>query len=127
MRLDCKEESTQNEITAAGSGHPDDYDDTEDDEMEPSNANITSSTNAAPYVPANAYADAIASYVQTAPLPPEAPVGDKYQRLGFWRCRLCTSQKYLNAPPPKVSFLPVQIIMLGSLETCPETVKSQKR
>lgn len=29
------------------------------------------------------------------------PGGSAYQRLGHWMCTLCTSQKYLQAPPPK--------------------------
>ncbi|KAH8743771.1 hypothetical protein F5883DRAFT_722524 [Diaporthe sp. PMI_573] len=29
------------------------------------------------------------------------PGGSTYQRLGHWMCTLCTSQKYLQAPPPK--------------------------
>lgn len=31
----------------------------------------------------------------------DGPAGNEFKRLGGWRCRLCTSQKYLNAPPPK--------------------------
>lgn len=31
----------------------------------------------------------------------DGPAGSEFKRLGGWRCRLCTSQKYLNAPPPK--------------------------
>lgn len=30
-----------------------------------------------------------------------APRGSTYTRLGHWLCTLCTSQKYLQAPPPK--------------------------
>lgn len=29
------------------------------------------------------------------------PGGSQYQRLGHWMCTLCTSQKYLQHPPPK--------------------------
>ncbi|KAI3395082.1 hypothetical protein diail_1839, partial [Diaporthe ilicicola] len=29
------------------------------------------------------------------------PGGSAYQRLGHWMCTLCTSQKYLQHPPPK--------------------------
>ena len=29
------------------------------------------------------------------------PGSSAYQRLGHWMCTLCTSQKYLQAPPPK--------------------------
>lgn len=29
------------------------------------------------------------------------PGGSAYQRLGHWMCTLCTSQKYLQSPPPK--------------------------
>lgn len=31
----------------------------------------------------------------------DGPAGTEFKRLGGWRCRLCTSQKYLNTPPPK--------------------------
>lgn len=33
--------------------------------------------------------------------PDSAPRGSNYTRLGHWMCTLCTSQKYLQAPPPK--------------------------
>lgn len=33
--------------------------------------------------------------------PYDGPAGTEFKRLGGWRCRLCTSQKYLNTPPPK--------------------------
>lgn len=33
--------------------------------------------------------------------PYDGPAGNEFKRLGGWRCRLCTSQKYLNTPPPK--------------------------
>lgn len=33
--------------------------------------------------------------------PDSAPRGSTYTRLGHWMCTLCTSQKYLQHPPPK--------------------------
>jgi hypothetical protein len=38
--------------------------------------------------------------------PENGDVGSLVQRLGYWKCRLCTSQKYLAAPQPKQPIAP---------------------
>lgn len=97
------EKPTQNEITAAGNiSRLNDEDDSDVTDVEVKNINnstITSTASAIPFQPSAApQASALSAAAQSAP---NAPVGDVYQRLGYWRCRLCTSQKYLNTPPPK--------------------------
>ncbi|CAN8105569.1 unnamed protein product [Discula destructiva] len=106
------EKPTMNEITAVGNnGHykGDDEENMTDEDMHRNiNPNVSLISNGSGAIP---HSSALASPygARIAPVPhrhvgtpgPEAPAGDTYQRLGYWRCRLCTSQKYLNAPPPK--------------------------
>lgn len=83
---DGDEKPAENEITAAGSerllsqnAHNDDEDEEMTDVAGPSSS----------------------SRAQQHGLHATPGANDTFQRLGYWRCRLCTSQKYLNAPVPK--------------------------
>ncbi|KAJ4418210.1 hypothetical protein N0V82_005684 [Gnomoniopsis sp. IMI 355080] len=97
------EKPTQNVITAAsntGNRMQQNSEDLMDAEMQ----SHTSPGRPAPSGLAAPYGTPSAPVVPTLSAGPpsyDGPAGDEYKRLGGWRCRLCTSQKYLNAPPPK--------------------------
>lgn len=102
-RARVDEKPTLNMITAVGSrrGSDDTDEDVPDGEVKHNNGMISGPGDAVHTPVGNVYGDHMAAHVNVATPIPNSPVGDTYQRLGYWRCRLCTSQKYINTPPPK--------------------------
>ncbi|KAJ4387518.1 hypothetical protein N0V93_008111 [Gnomoniopsis smithogilvyi] len=114
--LETDEKSAQNVINAAGNSVSrirENDQDLKDTEMQlhttfgpsPSRQpSFAGSTRLAPSGLATPYGTPSAPVVPTLSAGSasyDGPAGNEFKRLGGWRCRLCTSQKYLNAPPPK--------------------------
>lgn len=105
---------TENEITAAGSEGQAGYYNSKDDDTDltedapqadipllpPGASRAGPHAVTIPLLPEGAQLPNLGSNPLSTPAPIEPPI-EHNTRLGYWRCRLCTSQKYLNTPPPK--------------------------